>query len=416
MEIKMRSLDGINLNGKKVLLRPDINSPIDPQTGAIVSDDRIVKTIPVIRELIDGGAAVAIIAHQGDTLDYQNLTDLSAHAARIEALLGQPVEYLDDVCGPAAIARVKALQPGEIVILGNLRYLTEEVSTFEKDVRLTAGQYGKTRLVRRLAPLFDLYVNDAFSAAHRNAASMVAFQELLPTAAGPLLFREYGELFNVLHNAVKPVVFVLGGAKISDAFGMMKPVLENGTADTILTTGVTGIVFLAAAGIPIGEKETNFLRDKDLLGFIDEAKNYLLDYPEKFALPLDLAFEKDGLRAETDAADLPGDALFLDIGPKTVAFYANVLAGARTIFANGPAGLYEDERFAAGTRGIWEAIAASEGHSVIGGGDTVSSASKFIDLSRITYVSTAGGAMVRFMSGKKLPLIMAMEKAFAAGK
>lgn len=416
MEIKMRSLDGINLNGKKVLLRPDINSPIDPQTGAIVSDDRIVKTIPVIRELIDGGAAVAIIAHQGDTLDYQNLTDLSAHAARIEALLGRTVEYLDDVCGPAAIARVKALQPGEIVILGNLRYLTEEVSTFEKDVRLTAGQYGKTRLVRRLAPLFDLYVNDAFSAAHRNAASMVAFQELLPTAAGPLLFREYAELFNVLHNAVKPVVFVLGGAKISDAFGMMKPVLENGTADTILTTGVTGIVFLAAAGIPIGEKETNFLRDKDLLGFIDDAKNYLLDYPEKFVLPLDLAFEKNGLRVEADAADLPGNALFLDIGPKTVAFCANVLAGAKTIFANGPAGLYEDERFAAGTRGIWEAIAASEGHSVIGGGDTVSSASKFIDLSRITYVSTAGGAMVRFMSGKKLPLIMAMEKAFAAGK
>lgn len=416
MEIKMRSLDGINLKGKKVLLRPDINSPIDPQTGAIVSDDRIVKTIPVIRELIDGGAAVAIIAHQGDTLDYQNLTDLSVHAARIEELLGRPVEYLDDVCGPAAIARVKALQPGEIVILGNLRYLTEEVSTFEKDVKLTAEQYGRTRLVQRLAPLFDLYVNDAFSAAHRNAASMVAFQELLPTAAGPLLFREYAELFNVLHNAVKPVVFVLGGAKISDAFGMMKPVLENGTADTILTTGVTGIVFLAAAGIPIGEKETNFLRDKDLLGFIDDAKNYLLDYPEKFVLPLDLAFEKNGLRVEADAADLPGNALFLDIGPKTVAFCANVLAGAKTIFANGPAGLYEDERFAAGTRGIWEAIAASDGHSVIGGGDTVSSASKFIDLSRITYVSTAGGAMVRFMSGKKLPLILAMEKAFAAGR
>ena len=203
--------------------------------------------------------------------DLQNLTDLSAHAARIEELLGRPVEYLDDVCGPAAIARVKALQPGEIVILGNLRYLTEEVSTFEKDVKLTAEQYGRTRLVQRLAPLFDLYVNDAFSAAHRNAASMVAFQELLPTAAGPLLFREYAELFNVLHNAVKPVVFVLGGAKISDAFGMMKPVLENGTADTILTTGVTGIVFLAAAGIPIGEKETNFLRDKDLRAEIGRA-------------------------------------------------------------------------------------------------------------------------------------------------
>lgn len=182
------------------------------------------------------------------------------------------------------------------MILGNLRYLTEEVSTFEKDVKLTAEQYTKTRLVQRLAPLFDLYVNEAFSAAHRNSASMVAFQELLPTAAGPLLFREYSELFKVLNSAEKPVAFVLGGAKISDAFGMMKPVLENGTADKILTTGVTGIVFLAAAGIAIGEKETEFLRGKDLLVFVEEAKGYLRDYADKFLLPIDLAYEKDGKR------------------------------------------------------------------------------------------------------------------------
>ncbi len=412
MEVRMTSLDGMDLRGKKVLLRPDINAPLDPKTRAIVSDDRIVKTIPVIKSLLDGGAAVAIIAHQGDTLDYQNLTDLSAHAERISELISRPVEYIDDVCGPTAVARVKALKPGEIVILGNLRYLTEEVSTFEKDVKLTAEQYTKTRLIQRLAPLFDLYVNEAFSAAHRNSASMVAFQELLPTAAGPLLFREYSELFKVLNSAEKPVAFVLGGAKISDAFGMMKPVLENGTADKILTTGVTGIVFLAAAGIAIGEKETEFLRGKDLLVFVEEAKGYLRDYADKFLLPIDLAYEKDGKRAEIDAANLPDDALFTDIGAKTIAAYAEVLAGAKTIFANGPAGMYEDARFAAGTKGIWQAIADSEGHSVIGGGDTVSSASKFIDLSKIGYVSTAGGAMVRFMSGKKLPLIVAMEKAF----
>lgn len=413
MEVRMTSLDGMDLRGKKVLLRPDINAPLDPKTHAIVSDDRIVKTIPVIKTLLDGGAAVAIIAHQGDTLDYQNLTDLSAHADRISELIGRPVEYIDDVCGPTAVARVKALKPGEIVILGNLRYLTEEVSTFEKDVKLSAEQYTQTRLVQRLAPLFDLYVNEAFSAAHRNSASMVAFQELLPTAAGPLLFREYSELFKVLNSAEKPVAFVLGGAKISDAFGMMKPVLENGTADKILTTGVTGIVFLAAAGIAIGEKETEFLRSKDLLVFIEEAKGYLRDYREKFLMPVDLAYEKDGKRVEIDAANLPGDALFLDIGAETVAAYADVLAGAKTIFANGPAGMYEDERFADGTKGIWQAIADSAGHSVIGGGDTVSSATKFIDLAKIGYVSTAGGAMVRFMSGKKLPLIVAMEKAFA---
>ncbi len=412
----MKSLEGMNLSGKKVLLRPDINSPLNAKTGEIVSDDRIVKTIPVIRDLLDRGAAIAIIAHQGDTLDYQNLTDLSAHAALIGKLLGQEVEYVDDVCGPTAIARVKSLKPGEIVILGNLRYLTEEVSTFEKDVKLTAEEYTKTRLVRRLAPLFDLYVNEAFSAAHRNAASMVAFQELLPSAAGPLLFEEVSQLTSVLHSAKKPTVFVLGGAKISDAFGMMRPVLENGTADKILTTGVTGIVFLAASGVSIGEKETAFLKNKDLLVFVDEAKAFLRDYADRFVLPLDLAFEKNGSRTEVDINELPNDALFVDIGVKTIGIYREILASAKTIFANGPAGMYEDERFAAGTKGVWQAIADSEGHSVIGGGDTISSATKFIDISKISYVSTAGGAMVRFMSGKKLPLIVAMEKAYVSGK
>lgn len=408
----MRSLDGIDLRDKKVLLRPDINSPLHPQAKAIVGDDRIVKTIPVIQTLLDGGAAIAIIAHQGDTLDYSNLTDLSAHAARIAELIKRPVEYIDDVCGPAAIARVKSLKAGEIVLLGNLRYLTEEVSTFEKDVKLTATEYTQTRLVQRLAPLFDLYVNEAFSAAHRNAASMVAFQELLPTAAGPLLFREYEELSNVLHNAVKPVAFVLGGAKISDAFGMMKAVLENGTADKILTAGVTGLVFLAAADVSLGDREMTFLREKDLIVFIDEAKRYLGEYSDRIVYPVDLAYEKDGERAEISVNELPIDALYVDIGSETIRAYAEILANAKTIFANGPAGMYENELFVNGTRGIWQAIADSQGHSVIGGGDTIASAEKFIDLSQIGYVSTAGGAMIRFMSGKKLPLIGAMEKAF----
>ena len=139
MEIKMLSLEGVDLRGKKVLLRPDINSPLDPQSKEIVNDERIVKTIPVIQMLLKGGASVAIIAHQGDTLDYQNLTDLSKHAQKISEYLNHPVEYLDDVCGPAAVQRVKALKPGELVLLGNLRYLTEEVSTFERDVKLDAA-------------------------------------------------------------------------------------------------------------------------------------------------------------------------------------------------------------------------------------------------------------------------------------
>lgn len=413
MEVKMRSLRGIELFGKKVLLRPDINSPLDPKTKKIVNDDRIVKTVPVIRELLSGGAAIAIIAHQGDTLDYQNLTGLEDQSARLSELLSTPVEYLDDVCGPAAIERVKKLQPGEIVILGNLRYLTEEVSTFEKDVKLDAEAYTHTWLVRKLAPLFDLYVNEAFAAAHRNAPSMVAFQELLPTAAGPLLFAEYEALTNVLHGAEKPAVFVLGGAKISDAFGMMKTVLQNGTADQILTSGVTGLVMLAAAGVNVGDKTIQFLKDRDLLGFVEESKGYLRDYPGKIFMPVDVAIEQDGTRLEIDVQAMPKDTLYPDIGQKTIDAYTKIIAAAKTIFANGPAGMYENPLFEKGTRGIWQAIADSDGYSVIGGGDTIGSARRFIDLGKVSYVCTGGGAMIRFLSGKKLPLIEAMEKAYA---
>lgn len=409
----MTPLQGKPVKGKRVLLRLDINCPIDPLTKKIVNDNRIVKSIPTLKYLAEGGARTAIIAHQGDTLDYHNLIPMAEHAERLNQLLGKKVEYIDDVCGPAAREKIKSLKDGEIILLGNLRYLTEEVSTFEKDVKLTSQQMLNTYLVRSLAPLFDLYVNDAFSAAHRNAPSMVAFQELLPTAAGFLLFEEYKALCSVKYGAEKPCVFVLGGAKISDAFGMMETVLENNTADKILTTGVTGIVFLLARGLDLGEKTWNFLKDRDLLVFVDEARKYLNKYPDRIEVPEDLATEENGKRAEVDLEQLPKDALFMDIGSKTLEKFAEIIKSARMIFANGPAGVYENPMFEKGTHGIWQAIAESRGFSVIGGGDTVSSASRFIDRSKINYVCTAGGAMIRFMSGKKLPLIEAMEKAYS---
>ncbi|MFW5796671.1 MAG: phosphoglycerate kinase, partial [Alkalispirochaeta sp.] len=188
--MKITSMKEVELHRKKVLLRLDINSPIDPKTKKIVSDNRIRKSLPTLEYLLEQEAAIAIIAHQGDTLDYQNLIPLAEQAQRLSELLGREVRYIDDVCGPAAVEAVKALQPGELIILGNLRYLTEEVSSFENNVPLTAPEMTGTWLVRSLAPLFDLYINDAFAAAHRNAPSMVAFQEVLPSAAGTLFFDE----------------------------------------------------------------------------------------------------------------------------------------------------------------------------------------------------------------------------------
>ena len=411
MEIGIKSIIGVNVSGKRVLFRPDINSPIDKQ-GRIVNTNRLEKTVPTLKYLADGGAKIAIIAHQGDTLDYQNLISMREHAEILSKLSGVRVAYLDDVAGDAAIEAVRNLKAGEAVLLGNLRYLTEEVSTFEKDVKLTADEMLSTYLVRRLGGLFDIYVNDAFSAAHRNAPSMVAFQKLMPSYAGPLFFKEYEALWKVLNGAAKPVVFVLGGAKISDAFGMMGKVLKDGVADKILATGVTGVVMQLARGVRMGAKYEKWLKDRDLSVFVDEARELLKDYADKFVLPTDFAVEENGKRREVGLNELPlDDKMFSDIGEKSILAFEDEIKKAGTIFVNGPAGVYENDIFAEGTSRVWKAVAAAEGYSVIGGGDTVSAAARFVDLKDIDYVCTAGGAMVRFLSGKRLPLIEAMLNA-----
>jgi phosphoglycerate kinase len=407
----MKALGDFDFKGKTVLLRVDINSPIDPATKRIVNENRIRESVPTIRKLWDAGAKVAIIAHQGDTLDYQNLITMEEHAEKLSAHLGKRVAYIDDVCGPAAQAKVKALQPGEAILLGNLRYLSEEISTFENAVKLRPDEMLNTYLVRGLAPIVDYYVNDAFAAAHRNSPSMVAFQELKPTAAGDLLFREVAALDKVMTSPDHPSVFVLGGAKISDAFGMMKQVLERGTADRILTCGITGEIFLLAKGYRLGATKERFLKDRELDVFVNDSKSYLAAFPGKIAMPLDLAYEAGGERREIAIEDLPAEHMYKDIGRKTIAEYQRIINDAGTLFVNGPAGVYEEKLFEDGTRSIWKAIAAAPGYSVIGGGDTVSAAAKFVDLKDINYVCTAGGAMVRYLSGKKLPLIAAMEKA-----
>ena len=407
----MKSVDQLNLAGKTVLLRVDINSPIDPNTRKIVNTNRLEKSIPTISKILEQGAKLAMIAHQGDTLDYQNLMSMQEHTEKLSALLGRKVDYIDDVCGPAAQNKVKSLKPGESVLLGNLRYLSEEISTFENAVKLDPPQMLDTWLVRGLAPLVDVYVNDAFAAAHRNAPSMVAFQEIKPTAAGDLLFDEVAALNRVMSEPEHPSVFVLGGAKISDAFGVMKQVLEAGTADKILACGITGEIMLLAAGYSLGAVKELFLKDRGLDVFVEQAKSYLHDFNDKILYPLDLAYQEDGQRKEIPVGDLPAEHMYMDIGSMTIAAFEKTIAEAKTLFVNGPPGVYEEALFDHGTKAVWNAIAASKGYSVIGGGDTVTAATRFVDLAHINYVCTAGGAMVCYLSGKKLPLIAAMENA-----
>ncbi len=408
--ISIPHMDEYDYAEKTVLLRLDINSPIDRVTKKIVNDNRILKSLPTIQKLLDSNAKIVIIAHQGDTLDYSNLISMEEHAAKLSEYLGKNVVYIDDVAGPAAKNAIRSLKPGEAILLGNLRYLTEEVSTFENAVKLNPREMTDTYLVRNLAPLADCYINEAFSAAHRNAPSMVAFQELLPYAGGLLFVEEINSLMKVLENPAKPCVFVLGGAKISDAFGMMESVLASGAADRILCGGITGEIMLLAQGINIGSKKKSFITDRSLDIFIESAKRYLNDYPGVILYPVDLAYESNGKREEIETSLLPVEEIYMDVGSKTISEYKNILKDAKTIFINGPVGVYENPLFENGTKSVWQAIADLDAYSVIGGGDSVAAAQKFTDITKFGYVSTGGGAMVQFMSGRPLPSIEAMRR------
>jgi phosphoglycerate kinase len=410
MDLNILTLDDFNFEDKTVILRPDINSPINHETGELADDNRIRSSLPTICELTEMGAKVVILAHQGDIEDYRNLIDLTPHAKHLTKLLNRPVVFIDDVCGPTAVEHIKTLKAGELLLLNNVRYLTEEVSTFVKFVNLTPEQLSKTRLVRNLAPLADIYVNDACAAAHRFTPSLVGFAEVLPAAGGRLFIDEYRSLFHVNENPSHPCVFVLGGSRIADAFSMMEHVLGVGKADLVLTSGITGEVMLLAKEYKLGAPTEQLINDKGLISYIERAKLILENFEDKVLHPIDLVVDDNGRRVLT-LDDLPSDKLLVDIGEMTIQRYSQVIAEAKTIIFNGPVGVYEQPVSADGTKHILNAIANSMGYSVLGGGDSVAAASKFGVREQLSYVCTSGGAMVRFLSGQVLPVVEALKRA-----
>jgi phosphoglycerate kinase len=411
MGLGVLTLDDLSLEGKTVLLRVDINLPIDHASGAIKDDTRIRRCLPTMREIIDRGARLVILAHQGDPLDYQNFTTLASHATLVEKLLGHPVAYLDDVAGPAARERIQSLKNGEVLLLENVRIHTEETIIFEESVALSPEAQAQTYIVRNLAPLADYFVCDAFAAVHRSEPTLVGFQELLPSAAGRLFEEELRVLTQVRGQPKRPCLFVLGGAKILDAFKMMRAALESGTADGVLTVGLTGEIMLIAAGYDLGEGSRSFLEKKNLLTFVEPARELLDAFPDRLFMPLDVAILKDGKRQERSRDSLPAPEMIVDIGEATIADYGARIAAAQTIFVNGPAGIYEQEGSDLGTHSLWNTLADSPAFTVIGGGDSIAAARKYAVLDGFSYVCTAGGGLVRFLAGEPLPVIIALEKA-----
>ncbi len=408
MQFGIRTLDELPLSGKTVLCRLDLNQPVDRKTGRLKSINRIEATVPTIRELIAGGAKTVLMAHQGSDIEYKNFYSTKPHAEVLSRLLGQEVKWIDDVCGPAAREAIKALKPGEVLLLDNVRFVSEEQTLFERALKLSHEDQAKTLLPQKLAPLADFYVCDAFAAAHRDQPSLCGFEQLLPSAMGRLFEKEYCTVSSVMERPERPCVFALGGAKIADAFEMMNTVLSRGVADTILTGGLVANIFLIALGKKIGKGSEDFIEASNYTEFYPKAKELYEAYGNKIVLPEDLAWTEDGLRKEAAVGEIPDGAAAVDIGSRTAALYREKILAARTVFVNGPMGVFEKPETELGTKAVWQALADTEGFTVVGGGDSIAATEKYGMTDKMGYICTGGGALIRFLSGEELPVVKAL--------
>lgn len=411
MRFGIHTLDDFALRGKTVLCRVDMNQPVDRAAGTLKSTARIEACVPTIRELSEKGARLVLLAHQGSDIEYKNFYCTRPHAAVLERLLGKHVEWIDDVCGPAARQKIRELKDSEILLLDNVRYVSEEQTLFEMKLRLTHEQQARTLLVEKLAPLADYYVCDAFAAAHRDQPSLCGFEQILPSAMGRLFEKEYCVISELMAAPEKPCVFVLGGSKISDAFLMMETVLSGGVADTVLTGGLVGNILLAAKGEAIGQGSLDFIYQSNYGEYIEKAKKIYEKYAEKIVLPSDLAYVDAGARRECTVGAVPEQICALDIGSRTAEQYERVILHAKTVFVNGPMGVFEKPETELGTKTVFEALAASEGYTVVGGGDSVTAAAKYQVKDKLGYVCTGGGALIRFLTGEELPVVHALRHA-----
>ena len=408
MRFGIRTLDELDVKGKTVLCRVDINQPVDRATGTLKSINRIRACVPTVRELSDKGAKLVLMAHQGSDIEYKNFYTTKPHAAVLTELLGREVKWIDDVCGPAAREAIRGLREGEILLLDNVRFVSEEQTLFETKLHLTHEQQAKTLLVKKLAPLGDVYVCDAFAAAHRDQPSLCGFEQVLPSAMGRLFEQEYCTVSQVMEEPVRPCVFVLGGAKISDAFLMMQTVLSRGVADKILTGGLVGNIFLTALGENIGKGSVDFILKSNYGEYIDRARELYAQYGEKILLPKDLAWVENGERKEAKLGSVPADIASVDIGSETAAAYREEILAAGTVFVNGPMGVFEKAESELGTKTVWQAIAETKGHTVLGGGDSITATEKYKLTEQMDYICTGGGALIRFLSGEELPVVKAL--------
>lgn len=391
----------LGADGKTVLLRLDLNSPIDPTSNLILDDKRFREHIPTIKAL--AGSRVVIITHQSRP-GKKDFTTLEAHAEKLEQLLGKPVTYVDSIFGRHAREAVHAMKIGDVVMLENVRFNAEENLTLKPE------EAKKTHLVRKLSSMADVFVNDAFGTAHRSQPTIVGLPLAMRSAGGLLMEKEVFTLSKVFKGAPRPVCMVLGGTKVDDSIDVASNVLDKDIADTVIVIGVVANVFLLAAGYNIGKPSTQLIAQLKYQPEIDKAKEILARYKDRVILPQTVAVRENNHRVEYPVTKIPAETPVLDIGMDAITDFVGVLKKSGTVVFNGPAGLFEDADFATGTYEMLKAASRVE-FSVVGGGHTAAVIEKMGLEGDFTHISTGGGACIEFLTGKVLPAVDALEQS-----
>ncbi len=395
------TIDDFDVDGKTILVRVDLNSPMDTK-GNILDDMRIRSHVATLKDLED--AKVILLAHQSRP-GKKDFTLMKPHAHLMSKHLGRQVSYVDDIFGTYAKIQIASMENGDVILLENVRFYSEE------SLERTPSEHATTYLVKKLVPFVDIFLNDAFAVSHRSHLSVVGFTELLPSGAGRVMEKELVSLDRAIKGVERPSIFVLGGAKVDDSLRVTENVLANGGADRVLFTGVVANVALAASGVNIGKVNIEFIKSQGYENQIEKAKSLLVRFRDRVCLPMDVAVNDNKKRVEVPILKLNSNSLPInDIGLETIVAFTKEIENSKTIVLNGPAGVSEIAEFALGTHEIIKAAVKSE-FSIIGGGHITAEVDHLGLEHRFSHISTGGGACIDYLAGMKLPGVEALKVA-----
>jgi phosphoglycerate kinase len=399
------TMDDFDLEEKTVYLRLDINSPINPITNEIIGVSRFLshtETISMLRH-----SKVVLVGHQSRP-GKDDFTSLEQHSRQLQRIIGRKITFNDELFSSSARKAISSMSEGEIIMLENSRFYSEETDIPGDDIE----RMEQSNFVRRLEPLFDYFVIDAFPAIHRSQTSLVGFHRIKPNIAGKLVEKEVMMLDRFRFGNETPKIAVLAGSKIDDSIKVSKSFLDLGTVTGIITGGVVGNIFLWASGKDIGKKNREFIikNNRNHENLLEICRKILMDHPGKIIMPKDAVLSPSGRRVSM-SEKIPDDEVIADIGLDTIAQYSEIIESAGAIFMNGPMGIYEIPEYSVGTREVITALASSDALKIAGGGHTLSALEHLGLMRRIDHASTGGGALISYLSGEPMPVLEALRES-----